>query len=155
MGRRQDSGQDHPQAPACPSPPLEESPPFALRLPSPFLLPSPLFSPPFPGPSPPTPLQFPPLFSSSLLPPFPSPSLYSPSLPRPAASPSPGSQKALERQLSLRQEGVLKSQEGKTVKLNPRLSPRGWGWLPARADITWEPLEPQLQPASWGDASAI
>lgn len=65
----------------------------------------------------------------------------------------PGSQKALERLLSLRQEGVLKSQEGKTVKLNPpRPSPRGRGWRLARTDITWELPQPQLQHASWGDA---
>lgn len=66
--------------------------------------------------------------------------------PRPTAplTPSPESQKALERLLSLRQEGVLKSQEGKTVKLNPpRPSPRGRGWRLARTDITWEPPRPR------------
>lgn len=76
-----------------------------------------------------------------------------PAQPRPTTSSAPGSQKALERLLSLRQEGVLKSQEGKTVKLNPpRPSPRGRGWRLARTDITWELPEPQLQHASWGDA---
>lgn len=71
----------------------------------------------------------------------------------PPPPPDPGSQKALERPLSLRQEGVLKSQEGKTVKLNPpRPSPRGRGWRLARTDITWELPKPQLQHASWGDA---
>lgn len=78
----------------------------------------------------------------------PLPLLLPPLQPRPTAppqrTPSPGSQKALERLLSLRQEGVLKSQEGKTVKLNPpRPSPRGRGWRLARTDITWEPLRPR------------
>jgi hypothetical protein len=56
--------------------------------------------------------------------PFPHPCSLSPD-PGPAPPLAPRSQKALERQLSLRQEGVLKSQEGKTVRLNPRPSPRG------------------------------
>ena len=87
-------------------------------------------------------------FGASLLPPPPHPSPTFPCLPlssqpRPTTSPAPGSQKALERLLSLRQEGVLKSQEGKTVKLNPpRPSPRGRGWHGARTDITWELPQP-------------
>ena len=102
-------------------------------------------------------LSRPSLFSSTLSLPPPHPSPIFPRLPlssrpRPTTSPAPGSQKALERLLSLRQEGVLKSQEGKTVKLNPpRPSPRGRGWHGARTDITWELPRPQLQHASWGD----
>lgn len=102
-------------------------------------------------------LARPSLFSSTLPPPPAHPSPIFPRLPlssrpRPTTSPAPGSQKALERLLSLRQEGVLKSQEGKTVKLNPpRPSPRGRGWHGARTDITWELPRPQLQHASWGD----
>lgn len=81
------------------------------------------------------------------------PCLSLPLQPRPTTSPAPGFQKALERLPSLRQEGVLKSQEGKTVKLNPpRPSPRGRDWRLARTDITWEPPQPQLQRASWGDS---
>lgn len=136
MGRRQDSGQTHPQTPGSPSfsPHLRSPLPSFSLSPSPFSFPGPSLLLPPPASSPfPTPLQFPLLLSLSsshppfLLPSLPPLSVFS--LPRPTASPSPGSQKDLERQLSLRQKGVLKSQEGKTVKLNPRPSPRGWGWL--------------------------
>jgi hypothetical protein len=154
---RQESGQKHPQVLSSPLLPHFHlrSPLFSLSLSPPPSFP--VLSP-LPLPFCPPPFSTPSNFLSYFSLPFPSPLPPPPcsfSLPRPTASPSPCSQKALERQLSLRQEGVLKSQEGKTVELNPRPSPRGWGWLRARADITWEPLPLQLQPASWGDASAI